>query len=281
MAANNDVISLGFSPCPNDCFIFDAMVHGKVDTEGLRFNVVMEDVEALNKRAFSKNEMLSVTKLSFAAYLQATQKYVLLNAGSALGFGVGPLLIAKKKIELSPASKIAIPGKLTTANFLFSAAFPQLKNKIEMLFSEIEKAVADGTADAGVIIHENRFTYSEKGLHKLIDLGEYWEQTTASPIPLGGIVAQRNLPDELIQKINRVIKRSVIFAFDNPKAPIDFVKAHAQEMSEEVMYKHIDLYVNKFSIDLGEIGKAAVNTLFANAYKAGLVKSVSTDIFAH
>jgi len=274
-------LSLGFSPCPNDCFIFDAMVHNKIDTEGLTFDVIMEDVESLNKKAFAQN--IDVTKLSFHAFAHLTNEYQLLNSGSALGFGVGPILISKRKI-LNPKSqipnlKIAIPGKYTTANFLFSLAYPEATNKVEMLFSEIEGAVLSGKVDAGVIIHENRFTYEEKGLKKIIDLGEWWEKETNSAIPLGGIVMKRKFPDKLKQKVNRIIKKSVEYAFDNPKASLDFVQENAAEMSIEVMYKHIDLYVNKFSVDLGEQGKRAVQILFDKAIEAGFVKNINKEIF--
>src|ERR1019366_5232120 len=249
MNQSTNKITLGFSPCPNDCFIFDAMIHGKINTEGLQFEVVMEDVEALNQKAFT--DELDITKLSFFAFAHVTKFYQLLNSGSALGKGCGPLLVANSKFKIESTTKIAIPGKYTTANFLLSLAFPDAKNKVETLFSDIEDAVLSGKVDAGLIIHENRFTYEQKGLKKLIDLGEYWETLTNAPIPLGGIVAKRNLPNDLKQKINRVIRKSVEFAFANPKSSLNFVKAHAQEMSEEVMYKHIDLYVNNYSIDLG------------------------------
>lgn len=275
-------LTLGFSPCPNDCFIFDALIHHKIDTEGLQFNVVMEDVEALNQKAF--REELDITKLSYHAYAHLTKQYQLLDAGSALGKGCGPLLIAKSdeikndKLKIKNA-KIAIPGKYTTGNFLFSLAFPGAKNKVELLFSEIEDAVLSGKADAGLIIHENRFTYEQKGLKKIIDLGEYWETLTKAPIPLGGIAIKRSLPDDLKQKVNRVLRKSVEYAFANPKSSFNFVKAHAQEMSEEVMYKHIDLYVNKFSLDLGDEGKRAIQLLFDKAQGLGVINKIKEEIF--
>ena len=217
------------------------MIHGKIDTEGLEFEVVMEDVEALNKKAF-KGE-LDITKLSYHAYAYLTKQYQLLDAGSALGNNCGPILVSssKFKVESLNNSIIAIPGKYTTANFLLSLAFPNAKNKIELLFSDIEDAVLTGEFDAGLIIHENRFTYEQKGLKKIIDLGEYWEKIANAPIPLGGIVVKRNFPTDLKQKINRVLRKSVEYAFANPKSSLNFVKAHAQEMSEDVMYKHIGL----------------------------------------
>ncbi len=274
-------LTLGFSPCPNDCFIFDAMVHGRIDTEGLSFDVVMADVEELNRRAFAGS--IDITKLSYHAFAHLTHEYVLLDAGSALGFGVGPLLITTSKIQ-DPRSKIqdlsiAIPGKYTTANFLFSLCYPNAKNKVEMLFSDIEDAVISGKVDAGVIIHENRFTYEQKGLHKIIDLGEWWEKETGAAIPLGGIVIKRSLPDDTKHKVNRIIRRSVEYAFANPNASKLFVSAHAQEMNEAVMQKHIDLYVNKYSIELGEEGKRAIKVMFDKAVNSGVVNSVNKQIF--
>ncbi len=278
----NSLITLGFSPCPNDCFIFDAMLHGKIDTEGLEFKVFMEDVETLNQKAFKAE--LDVTKLSYHAYAHLVKQYQLLNAGSALGNNCGPLLISKSDNISHLAShisylSIAIPGKYTTANFLLSLAFPEATNKVEMVFSEIENAVLAGKVDAGLIIHENRFTYEEKGLKKIIDLGEYWEELAKAPIPLGGIVIKRTFSDEVKKKFDRVLRKSVEYAFANPKSSLNFVKANAQEMSEEVMYKHIDLYVNKYSVDLGEEGKRAVKLLFDKAQGLGVIDKIHEDIF--
>lgn len=270
-------ISLGFSPCPNDCFIFDAMLHGKIDTEGIEFEVFMEDVETLNQKAFKGD--LDVTKLSYHAYAYLTKPYQLLNAGSALGNNCGPLLIANSEFRISDSTKIAIPGKYTTANFLLSLAFPEARNKTEMLFSDIEGAVLSGEVDAGLIIHENRFTYEQKGLKKLIDLGEYWETLSKAPIPLGGIVIKRALPDELKSKFDRILRKSVEFAFANPDSSRNFVKAHAQEMSEDVMYKHIGLYVNNYTVDLGVDGRRAVQLLFDKAQEAGVINKIEKDIF--
>ena len=255
-------LTLGYSPCPNDTFIFDAMVHGKIDTEGLEFDVIHADVEELNKKAF--NAELDITKLSYHAYAYLTDSYILLRSGSALGNNCGPLLVAAKEITQENVSdlKIAIPGKYTTANFLLSFAFPEAENRKEMLFSDIEKAVLGAEVDLGVIIHENRFTYHERGLHKVMDLGEHWEVSTGLPIPLGGIVSRRDFEEELLCKINRVLKRSVQYAFDNPEQSRDYVCAHAQEMSYDVMQQHINLYVNQYSLDLGDKGEAAVGNMF-------------------
>lgn len=262
-------LTIGYSPCPNDCFIFDALIHGKIDTEGLQFEVRLEDVETLNQKAL--HGYLDITKLSYHAYAYALDHYILLKAGSALGFNCGPLLVHSTKFKLDLENmKVAIPGKLTTANLLLSIAFPKLTNKKEYVFNAIENAVLSGEVDAGLIIHENRFTYQEKGLEKILDLGEYWDAMIHAPIPLGGIVIKRNLDHELQQKINRLIKKSVEFAFANPESCMDYVKAHAQEMSEEVMKKHIALYVNDFSIDLGQQGINAVELLFSKAKELNL-----------
>jgi len=271
-------LTLGYSPCPNDCFIFDAMVHGKIDTEGLEFDVVMEDVEALNQRAL-KSE-LDITKLSFHAFLYVQENYILLRSGSALGFNCGPLLIqnSKFKIQNLDDARIAIPGKNTTANFLLSLAYPNAKNKTEVLFSDIEQGVLDGKYDAGLIIHESRFTYEQKGLKKIIDLGEFWESLIHAPIPLGGIVARRSFDNDLLQKTNRVIRKSVEYAFANTPDVMPYVKAHAQEMSEEVMRKHIELYVNDFSIDLGIKGKESVGILFKKALEQKLISKIAEPI---
>lgn len=273
------LIKLGFSPCPNDCFMFDAMIHDKVDTEGLAFEVTMADVEKLNRAAFDGT--IDITKISFHAYAHVIQKYVLLHAGAALGEGVGPLLVKRKDKAIRSLDEmtIAIPGRYTTANFLLSLAFPQAKRKIQMVFSEIEEAVLKGKADAGLLIHENRFTYESRGLELLMDLGNYWESLTRAPIPLGGIVVKRHFSPLLQEKINRVMRRSVEYAFANPESSMDFVKAHAQEMDTEVMKKHIGLYVNNYSVDLGEEGRNAVTLLFKKAVEEKVIESYNEDLF--
>jgi len=274
-------LTLAFSPCPNDCFIFDAMVHGRVDLEGLEFEVRLADVEALNTAAFSGE--VDISKLSFHAYAYCADRYVLLDAGSALGRNCGPLLISKRPITTDEAGagrlRIAIPGKYTTANFLLGYAFPLATDKTELLFSDIEPAVLDDRYDAGLIIHENRFTYEAKGLRKIIDLGEYWESTTGAPIPLGGIVIRRSLSDAVKQKVNRVLRRSVEYAFAHREASLPYVRAHAQEMDQEVMYKHIDLYVNQYSIDLREDGRHAIELLFDKAAASGLIPPIRESLF--
>jgi 1,4-dihydroxy-6-naphthoate synthase len=275
-------LSLGFSSCPNDTFIFDALLHGKIDTEGLTFVPVIEDVESLNHKA--NQHLLDITKLSYHAYAYLTHQYKLLNAGSALGFGVGPLLISNSKFKIQNSElegnselRVGIPGRLTTANFLLSIAYPELKNKVEMVFSEIEGALLKGEIDLGLIIHENRFTYESKGLKKVRDLGEYWEELSGAAIPLGGIVVSRKFDEATQMKIDRVLRRSIEFAFANRRSSYDFVRAHSQEMSEEVMYKHIDLYVNQYSIDLGEEGIKAIHTLFNKAVEQDVIQNYESD----
>jgi 1,4-dihydroxy-6-naphthoate synthase len=256
--------SIGFSPCPNDTFIFDALVNKKIDTEGFEFDVVLEDVETLNQWALQGK--LDITKLSFPAFFQSTKNYILLTSGSALGKGVGPLLITKNNIQYSigniQQSTIALPGMNTTANLLFSFAYPKALNKKFMIFSAIENAVLNNETDLGVIIHENRFTYQQKGLHKVVDLGEYWEEKMNAPIPLGAIAMKRKVEATVIKKINSLIKKSLEYAFGNYPLITDYVRKHSQEMSEEVMRHHIDLYVNNYSIDLGIDGKQAIETLY-------------------
>jgi len=257
-------LTLGFSPCPNDTFIFDALVNNKIDTGELSFEVVLEDVQTLNKWAIEGR--LDASKISYGVLPLVLDSYLVLNAGGALGKGVGPLLIAKEE-GITPASiagkKIALPGENTTAHLLFSLAYPQAKNKQFMIFSDIEKAVIDNKVDLGVIIHENRFTYMQKGLKKITDLGEYWENETHSPIPLGGIVMKRTIDAAIQKKLDALITESVEYAFSNYPLLGDFVKQHSQEMEEQVMRQHIDLYVNNYSIQLGMEGKQAVKKLLS------------------
>lgn len=274
----NTKLTLGYSPCPNDCFIFDALVHKKIDTEGLDFDVQLEDVETLNQKALRGE--LDITKLSFHAYGYVLKNYILLRSGSALGFNCGPLLVESGKFDKSKIEemKIAIPGKMTTANFLLSLAFPNLKNKVEYLFSDIEDAVLRGEVNAGLIIHENRFTYEAKGLKKVMDLGEYWDSLIHAPIPLGGIVIKRSFDNELQQKVNHLIRKSVEFAFQHPESSMPYVRQHAQAMSEEVMKKHIALYVNDFSVELGEVGSNAINLMFNKAKELNLFQFEEKDL---
>lgn len=251
-------LSLGFSPCPNDTFIFDALVNGKIDTRGFQFEVAMEDVETLNRWAMQ--EKLDVTKISYGVLPRILPAYRVLDAGGALGKGVGPLLVACQPMDLEQVAgmRIALPGANTTAHMLFTLAFPEAKQKTFLPFHEIEDAVLRGDADAGVIIHENRFTYAAKGLHKLIDLGEFWEHNTQSPIPLGGIVMNRRFDPAIMVKIDGLIRESVMYSWQQYPVLSDFVRDHAQEMSEDVMRQHINLYVNNYSTALGPEGRAAI-----------------------
>ncbi|ATL47299.1 1,4-dihydroxy-6-naphthoate synthase [Chitinophaga caeni] len=254
-------LTLGFSPCPNDTFIFDALVNQQVEQQDFSFETSLEDVETLNQ--WAAQGKLDITKLSFAMGLKVADQYELLNSGSALGRGCGPLLIAKGPLAEQQITDglIAIPGENTTANLLFSIAYPQAKHKKVMLFSEIEQAVLSGEVVAGVIIHENRFTYQQKGLVKIVDLGDFWEKTTGHPIPLGGIFIKKSLPADTKAKIDQLIHRSLQKAYESYPVLSGYVKSHAQEMEEGVMRQHIDLYVNKFSLDLGEEGRRAVARL--------------------
>ena len=272
-------LTLAFSPCPNDTFILDAMIHHKIDTEGLEFEVCFADVEQLNQSAFQQK--FDITKLSYHAYAYVSEHYILLHSGSALGNNCGPLLISKKILTETEVekSKICIPGKYTTANLLFSLKYPNAENKEFIIFSEIEKKVLNDEFDAGVIIHENRFTYEQHGLKKIIDLGEFWEQTYNVSIPLGGIAIKRNIENETQLAVERIIKRSIEFAFENPDSSKDFVAQYSQEMSAEVCQQHINLYVNKYSLDLGFDGEFAVNTLYKIAQENKIIPELYEPIF--
>ena len=254
--------SLGFSPCPNDTFIFDALVNKKIDTEGLDFEVHLEDVQTLNN--FALENRFDFSKISYGVMPLLLETHTLLNSGGAMGNGVGPLLICKDP-NITPDEvnhlRIAIPGKNTTAYLLFSYVYPNAKNISFYVFNEIEAAVLSGEVDAGVIIHENRFTYAQKGLYKITDLGAAWETKTKSPIALGGIVASNRIPKPIMQQVDQLIAKSVAYAFNNYPTISEYVSCHAQEMSEAVMRQHIDLYVNDFSTDMGETGKNAIETL--------------------
>ncbi len=255
-------LTLGISPCPNDTFIFDALLNGRLDAGDLRFEVMHEDVQTLNEWALAGR--LDVTKLSYGVLPEVTGKYALLESGGALGRGVGPLLVARPGATFDPArSSVAIPGQQTTAHLLFSLVHPGAARKRFMVFSEIEAAVAHGEVDAGVIIHESRFTYAARGLVKLLDLGEAWEQRTGAPIPLGGIVARRSLGSGILRRLDSLIRASVEAARAGGGGLSPYVKRHAQELDEAVMRQHIDLYVNQHSVALGPEGRRAVETLLS------------------
>lgn len=265
------MIRLAFSPCPNDTFVFDAIVNKRIDLEGIHFEYQMHDVETLNHMAMEG--ALDVIKVSYHAYLYLQQNYILLDSGSALGNGNGPLLIAKKEYgeeELTDLT-VAIPGEYTTAHLLLKIAYPKVKKKKIMVFSEIQNAVLSGEVDAGVIIHENRFTYEKNGLKKITDLGEYWEHLMECPIPLGGIVARKGLGYDMINKLNRVLFRSVQYAMKHPYDAMPFVRANAQEMDEDVIEQHIKLYVNDYTLSLGTKGRVALTYLMEVARERQLI----------
>ena len=273
-------LTLAFSPCPNDTFIFEPIVNKRIDLGDLDFEIILNDVEQLNKAAIKGSP--DVTKLSFNAYTRLHRQYQLLNSGSALGRNCGPLLITipgKKDLDVNTL-KVAIPGYNTTAFLLTKYAFPQAENFIETVFSDIENAVLDGRADAGVIIHENRFTFEQRGLVKIIDLGEYWENKTMTPIPLGGIAVKRTLPEHIKLQVDSIMTKSVQYAFDHPQSGLEYIRNHAQEMDEKVMYAHINLYVNEFTKDLGVEGKNAVMTLFRSVY-ADFGEQEGNDLFVN
>lgn len=272
-------LTLGFSPCPNDTFIFDALVNNKISTAGLSFDVILEDVETLNQWAIQGK--LDITKMSYGVLPLVMKNYFILNSGSALGRGVGPVLIRNEAIEIINMENqvIAIPGEHTTAHLLFSLACPNAKNKIFLRYNEIEDFVLSRKG-LGVIIHENRFTYQDKGLIKINDLGDYWERNTGNAIPLGGIAIRRSVPNDISFKIDALIKQSIEFAYKNHYDELtDYVKIHSQEMSEVVMRKHIDLYVNNYSADLGKEGKAAIKKLLEIFDEVNNSNTSSNEVF--
>jgi len=272
-------LTLGFSPCPNDTFIFDAMVHSRIDTEGLKFDYFLADVEELNRRAFAGN--VDITKMSYHAYAYVADNYLILDSGSALGRKNGPLLISKRPINPDELSDkvIAIPGKYTTANLLLCIGWPEALNKKEYLFSDIESAILNEEVDAGLIIHETRFTYQRKGLLKIADMGEYWEKLTNLPIPLGAIVINRSVPHEIALKVNRILKRSLEYAYRDAIASFDFVVGNAREMDRNVMNNHIKMFVNDFTLQLGEEGRAAIEKLFVTAREMKVIPNMPERIF--
>jgi len=272
-------LTLGFSPCPNDTFIFDAMVHGRIDTEGLEFDYFLADVEELNRRAFSAEA--DITKVSYHAYAYMAEKYLILDSGSALGHRNGPLLVSKRDMDSSDLTHatIAIPGKYTTANLLFSIAWPDAKNKKEYLFSDIPDVLLRDEADAGLIIHETRFTYTRLGLTKIADMGEFWEKLTGLPIPLGAIVIRKDIPSDIALKVNRVIRNSLEYAYKDSFASYRFVTENASDMDSTVMNNHIKLYVNEYTLNLGKRGREAINEMFRIASKKRVIPALPERIF--
>jgi len=272
-------LTLGFSPCPNDTFIFEAMVHGRIDTEGLEFDWFLADVEELNRRAIEGS--VDITKMSYHAYARAAAGYLILDAGSALGRNNGPLVVSRRILdpgELNDAL-IAIPGENTTANLLFSIFWPEATRKREYLFSDIPGAVLSGEVDAGLIIHETRFTYEALGLIKIADTGERWEELTGLPVPLGGIVVNRGVDEETAARVNRAIRRSIEYAYASPEASVSFIRKYARETDPEVTREHIELFVNNFSLSLGQEGRAAIERLFAVALEKGVIEPLPERIF--
>lgn len=275
-------LTLGYSPCPNDTFIFYALIHGRIDTGGLRFKERLLDVETLNRKAL--NSELDLTKISYHAFGHLRDKYVMLRSGGALGRGCGPLVVVKNRYTMKELrdKKIAVPGRLTTAALLlqlYDNAFTDPSGIVIMPFHEIMDAVSKGDADAGVIIHESRFTYASYGLKSVLDLGEWWENETGRPVPLGGILAKRELGGDLIVRVEELIRESVRYAYSNRSEPMGYIKEHSRELSDEVIRSHIDLYVNDFSIDIGDEGEKAIAELINRAEGSGIIKTSSKSLF--
>ncbi|MFH0760473.1 MAG: 1,4-dihydroxy-6-naphthoate synthase [Bacteroidota bacterium] len=272
-------IRIGYSTCPNDTFIFDALINGRIDTEGIDFIPYLSDVEDLNLMAF-KGE-LDITKLSYHAWLHVWKEYQVLDSGSALGRGNGPLLVARDQC-IDPryvSLNVAIPGEYTTANLLLRMAYPLIKEKKVFVFSDIEQAIIDRKVDAGVLIHENRFTYQKKGLVLLRDLGAYWEEATSTPIPLGGIMAHRRLRPDLVVTINRLIRKSLQMALDNPEGAVPYMRKFAQTMEQDVLESHVKAFVTEHTVELGDEGRQAIHMLIEKSLEAGLINEEPVDIF--
>ncbi|KIH77693.1 1,4-dihydroxy-6-naphthoate synthase [Geoalkalibacter ferrihydriticus] len=273
-------LSLGYSPCPNDTFIFYALVHGRVSLPGIAVEERLEDVETLNQLA--RAGLLHLTKISYHALGHLREGYALLRAGGALGRGCGPLVVARSALDMGhlQGKTIAIPGRLTTANLLLQLHGSGYDNLVIMPFDRIMAAVAEGRVDAGVIIHESRFTYADHGLTAIEDLGAWWERETGLPIPLGGILARRDLGSDLIRQVDSSVRRSLEYAYAHPQEPRDYIRRHAQELADKVIDSHIGLYVNDFSLDLGKEGEEAVRELLSRAEHRGLIPPCSLPLFA-
>lgn len=276
---NMQQLTLGYSPCPNDTFIFYGLIHGQVPCPGISFKERLEDVETLNKLAVAGE--LELTKSSYHALAHLREEYCLLRSGGALGRGCGPLVVAKQTTDMEQlrGKRIAIPGQLTTANLLLQLYGEGYQDLLILPFHEIMAAVTSGAAEAGVIIHESRFTYQQQGLQPVLDLGQWWEEDSGGPIPLGGILAKRSLGPKLIKQIDAALRASVEFSFANPQQPQSYIKQHAQELEDEVIRSHIELYVNDFSVDLGNEGVQAVETLFARAEACGIIPPCERPLF--
>lgn len=273
-------LTLGYSLCPNDTFIFHPLVHGKVPLPGVAIRERLEDVETLNRLALERS--LHLTKVSYHALGHLRRDYALLRSGGALGRGCGPLVVARRETDMThlKGKTVAIPGRLTTANLLLQLHGAGFEDVRPMPFHTIMEAVASGEVEAGVIIHESRFTYREHGLVRILDLGAWWEEETGLPIPLGGILARRDLGPQLIGEVDRALAESVRYAFAHPEEPKAYIKAHAQELADEVITGHIALYVNDFSLDLGDEGERAVRELFTRAEARGIIPREELSLFA-
>ncbi len=271
-------LSLGYSPCPNDTFIFCAMIQGRIP-DAPRCREVLEDIETLNSLAWERR--LDLTKISFHAFGHLRDHYVLLRSGGALGRGCGPLVISREPLtpDRLKGRKVALPGRLTTAALLMRLFDPSLDQLVYLPFHEIMPACQRGDVDAGVIIHESRFTYAEYGLSQVIDLGAWWEEETGHPIPLGGILARRDLGGAMHDRLNRSIRSSIEYAFAHPDKVKPYIRRHAQEMDESVMQQHIELYVNPYSMQYGDDGEAAIRDLFDRAERAGIVPKSKRSMF--
>ncbi len=269
-------MNLGYSFCPNDTFIFYALTHGRVPLPE-PITEILEDVETLNQWAVAGK--LELTKISYHAYAHVMQSYVALRAGGALGRGVGPLIVTRTPLESLIGKTVATPGALTTAHLLLKLSQPDSVKTITMRYDQIMPAVERGQVDAGLIIHESRFTFAQHGLVKHLDLGEWWEQQTGLPLPLGAILAKRELGIKKLQELNAAVRASLEYAYTHPQEPKAYIKQHALEMEENVMQAHIDLYVNEFSLDIGLEGERAVQELFGRAAKRGLIPSYNLPLF--
>jgi 1,4-dihydroxy-6-naphthoate synthase len=269
-------MKLGYSFCPNDTFIFYALTHGKIELSE-PVQELLEDVETLNQWALAGT--LEMTKISYHAYAHVRQQYVALRSGGALGRGVGPLIVAKTKLESLVGKTVAIPGNLTTAFLLLKLSQPEGVNTVVMRYDEIMPAIERGEVDAGLIIHESRFTYAQHGLVNLLDLGEWWESETGLPIPLGAILVRRDLGLEKQRSLNAAVKASLEYAYTHPNEPKAYIRQHALEMEDGVMQAHIDLYVNEYSLDVGDLGEKAVNELFSRAEARGLISASKLELF--
>jgi 1,4-dihydroxy-6-naphthoate synthase len=272
-------LTLGYSPCPNDTYIFYALTHGLVSHPGMTVRERLEDVETLNNLAL--DGILDLTKISYHALGHLRDKYALLRSGGALGRGCGPLVIASEPISMDAlrGKRIAIPGQLTTANLLLQLYGEGYDQVVVRPFDRIMAALKNAEAEAGLIIHESRFTYRQAGFTEILDLGGWWETLTGLPIPLGGILARRDLGAEIIQAADQAVRASLVYARNHPAEPRSYIKAHSQELDDEVIDAHISLYVNDFSLDLGAEGITAIETLFRHAEARGLIPRAGQPLF--